>query len=436
MKTIKCVLMLYFIIINAAFAADRAITIKDMQGESRFALVIGNSAYASAPLKNPANDAKLISDVLSGLHFKVTTLLDADQNTMKRAINDFGRELGSGGVGLFYFAGHGMQVEGRNYLIPVGAAVDSEKDVEFEAVDVGRIIAKMEAAGNRMNIVILDACRNNPFERKFRSAEKGLATVDAPMGTFIAYATAPGSVAADGDGANGIFTDAMAKAIVTPNAKIEDIFKATRLSVINRTGGKQIPWQSSSLVGDFYFNISGDASQPAVVQVMPPSKRDDRMKNIFVLHGAGENGFICGEGYDMMWKNLSQAFRYLNITGSTCSLDYPRKYEFADPSTEPFSRMWKKDNWYAQYELNVQEVAQYAAASRTDFVITIRKLGKDTPYSFKYMFTIYDRAKDKVSEYPAVVQINNNVGQGRELFERLTFILEDFASANGYSFGR
>jgi len=152
----------------------------------RTALVIGNARYTTAPLRNPVNDARAISSTLKELGFQVTLLEDARQKKMKRAIDKFGRTIRDGGVGLFYFSGHGMQVDGRNYLIPVDAEVDAEADVEYEAVEAGRVLAKMKTANNGMNLVILDACRNNPFARSFRSASKGLATLNAPSGTFIA----------------------------------------------------------------------------------------------------------------------------------------------------------------------------------------------------------------------------------------------------------
>jgi|GEM_PF-1087409 len=220
------------------------------------ALVIGNSAYTTARLINPVNDAKDIAYILSKLGFKVTLKTNATQRVMERAIRDFGRNLRKGGVGLFYFAGHGIQVKGSNYLIPIGAVLESEGDIKYEAVDAGLVLAKMEDAGNGLNIVILDACRNNPFSRSFRSAETGLAKMDAPRGSILAYATAPGSIAADGTGRNGLYTAKLLKHMVTPNLKIEEVFKRVRIDVASDSGNKQTPWESSSLMGDFYFTTS------------------------------------------------------------------------------------------------------------------------------------------------------------------------------------
>jgi uncharacterized caspase-like protein len=226
-------------------------------GEPRVALVIGNAAYDMAPLRNPVNDARAMAATLRTLGFAVTALENAALTDMKRAIDNFGDSLRSGGgVGLFYFSGHGIQINGRNFIIPVGVRVKGERDVEYESVDVGRVLGKMEDAGNRMNLVILDACRDNPFARSFRSAASGLATMDAASGTFVAYATAPGRTADDGAGANGLYTEQLIRYMRTPGLKVEDVFKRVRIDVEKSSGGKQVPWESSSLKGDFYFSGS------------------------------------------------------------------------------------------------------------------------------------------------------------------------------------
>ena len=224
--------------------ADRGIRTEAgaSSGERRIALVIGNGSYESSPLRNPVNDARAMATALGEVGFEVTAIENADQTQMKRAIDDFGPALrDSRGVGLFYFAGHGMQVEGRNFLIPVGARVDAQQDVEYESVDAGRVMARMDAAGARVNIVILDACRNNPFARSFRSQAKGLAQINAPSGTLVAYATAPGSVAADGEGANGLYTEKLVRHICTPGLTIETVFKRVREGVQSASNRRQTP---------------------------------------------------------------------------------------------------------------------------------------------------------------------------------------------------
>ncbi len=222
--------------------------------DQKIALVIGNSDYNTGPLLNPVNDARSMADALREVDFEVMEYLNMEtMSDMKRAIRDFGKKIQNGGVGLVYYAGHGVQVGGRNYLMPTHAEIYAEEEVEYEAVDVGFVIAQMEIARNRMNIVILDACRNNPFARSWRSASDGLATVIAPTGTLIAYATAPGSVASDGTGDNGLYTEELLKQINQKGKKIEDVFKSVRAAVVEKSSGQQTPWESSSLVGDFYF---------------------------------------------------------------------------------------------------------------------------------------------------------------------------------------
>ena len=243
--------------------------------QARIALVIGNGDYKTAPLANPVNDAEDMAAVLKSNGFDVTLKTNAKMRAMDEAINAFGRKLRDGGDGLFYYAGHGIQVGGNNYLIPIGAAIESESDVKYKAINAGIILGKMEDAGNNLNIVILDACRNNPFARSFRSAEKGLARMDAPKGSLVAYATAPGSIAADGDGRNGIYTKHLIENIKRPGVKIEDVLKNVRVAVVKETGERQVPWESSSLMGNFYINTGGGdvniALPPAGNVALPPS---------------------------------------------------------------------------------------------------------------------------------------------------------------------
>ncbi|TFH40218.1 MAG: caspase family protein, partial [Lysobacterales bacterium] len=239
-------------------------------GASRVALVIGNSAYQGAPLRNPVSDARSMSRRLSKLGFEVITVENAGRAAMERAILDFASRLQSETTGLFYYAGHGIQSRGRNYLLPVDADVDSERALRFEALDVQTVLEEMAFAGNRINIVILDACRNNPFERRFRGGARGLAAIDASGGTLIAYATAPGAVAADGDGDNGVYTSELLAALEVPNLKAEEVFKRVRVAVSERTRGAQIPWESSSLTGDFVFHPRESAAQGASAAPAPP----------------------------------------------------------------------------------------------------------------------------------------------------------------------
>ena len=220
----------------------------------RFALVIGNGRYKEVPLKNAPNDARAIAEHLKGMGFEVTLRLDASRSEMVETIRAFGKTLAARkGVGLFYFAGHGAQLAWRNYLIPVDAVIRSVAEVEKQAVDMDMLLESLTRARNPMNLIILDACRDNPFGGDVQFEQKGLSQVDAPPGTILAYATAPGNVAADGTGENGLYTTFMLKEMQAPAAKIEDVFKRVRLNVRRQSRGQQIPWESTSLEEDFYF---------------------------------------------------------------------------------------------------------------------------------------------------------------------------------------
>ncbi|HRY22974.1 MAG: caspase family protein [Geminicoccaceae bacterium] len=226
------------------------------RAEQRIALVIGNAAYEINPaLDNPAHDARLMAETLGSLGFEVIQLIDADQATMKDAIANFGRSLRAGGpdtVGLFYYAGHAVQAKGNNYLIPIRSTIRDEADLDLVGVEGRWVLRQMESARNITNIVILDACRDNPFA-EVGAVEQGLARMDAPTGTFITYATAPGRVAYDGTGMNSPFTAALAQAMTQPGVPIEQMFKDVRVAVLEATNGAQTPWDSSSLVRDFTF---------------------------------------------------------------------------------------------------------------------------------------------------------------------------------------
>lgn len=224
--------------------------------EKRLALIIGNSNYVGTnKLPNPVNDASDMATALKKLGFDVMIYTDLNNKGMRQAINTFGEKLRDYQVGLFYYAGHGVQNEGNNYLVPVDAQPESKNEIEYECLDANRILTKMEDARTRTNIVVLDACRNNPLDRSWSRGgdNNGLASMDAPIGSVIAYATAPGKTAADGNGRNGLYTSALLKALQTPNQTIIQLFQQVRAEVLKQSNNRQIPWESTSLTGDFYF---------------------------------------------------------------------------------------------------------------------------------------------------------------------------------------
>ena len=235
----------------------------------RVALVMGNATYKDAPLPNPVNDAADIARALEASGFTVIRRDNASLKEMHLALREFGDKLTRNATGLFYFAGHGLQVRGRNYLLPIDADIAREDEVAFSALDLGAVLEKLDSARNPVNLVILDACRNNPFGTRFQASAKGFAQVDAPPGTLIAFSTAPGSVASDGTGRNGLYTHHLVQEIAKAGAPVEETFKAVRSSVRRDSQGRQVPWESTSLETSFFFReapvaiAAAEAPKPA-----------------------------------------------------------------------------------------------------------------------------------------------------------------------------
>lgn len=221
----------------------------------KLALVVGNGKYKDAPeLKNAPNDAKAIAEVLKASGFAVAMHLDTARDVLVQAIRDYVNTVEKQkAVGLFYFAGHGVQLDWRNYMLPIDAVIDKIEDVARQSVDIARLMEGLTKAANPMNVIILDACRENPFGESKKPAQQGLSQMDAPVQTLLAYATSPGNVASDGDGANGLYTENLLREMKVPEAKIEDVFKRARLAVRRTSKGAQIPWESTSLEDDFWF---------------------------------------------------------------------------------------------------------------------------------------------------------------------------------------
>lgn len=232
-------------------------------GDARLALVIGNGAYPKpADLPNPVRDAEAIARALERTGFAVTLLRDAGADAMRTALADFGRRLqGRQAIALLYYAGHGVQIDWRNYMLPVDARFGSAATVRADGLDLAEVLQTLKDAGTRTSIVVLDACRDNPFGAQ--TSGRGLAPMDAHAGTFLAYATAPGHVALDGrDGGNSLYTGALVRELSRPQARIEDIFKRVRLQVRQRSGGRQVPWESTSLEDDFVFETGARVPVP------------------------------------------------------------------------------------------------------------------------------------------------------------------------------
>jgi len=236
-----------------------ASALEPASAERRVALVIGNSAYKNtAPLKNPSNDAVDVAEMLRQLGFEVIDGTDLSKREMEKRIRAFADKLKGADVGLFFYAGHGLQVDGRNFLAPVDATLKSDTDLDFEAIELNLVLKQLER-NSRVSIVFLDACRDNPLARNLAVASRstsvgrGLAQVDKAVGMMIAFATQPGNVALDGKGRNSPFTEALLRHIDSEGASINDVMIGVRKDVLETTDGKQVPWENSSLTGQFYF---------------------------------------------------------------------------------------------------------------------------------------------------------------------------------------
>jgi Tfp pilus assembly protein PilF len=271
------------------------------QQQKRIALVIGNANYQVGKLDTPLNDATDMEAALNELGFEVILLKDSSKRQMDDALDQFSTRINQGYVGLFYYAGHGMQVEGENYLIPVNVQIKAEKDVEYESMPLGKILGRMESAGNQINIVILDACRDNPFRKFSRSSSRGLTTpVQPASGTLIVFATAPGKVASDGMGRNGLFTSYLLKYIKTPNLDVDLMLRQVRSNVAKDTKNYQVPWNSSSLTGEFAFNqkpetITSKPSPPTTFSTPQPQPSPSPQLTATAFYDSGNSKRESGD---------------------------------------------------------------------------------------------------------------------------------------------
>jgi uncharacterized caspase-like protein len=289
----------------------------------RTALVIGNAAYQyTNPLKNPLNDANAMEATLKDLGFEVKKLANANRSLLKEAINQWGKTLVNYDVALFFYAGHALEIDGTNFLCPVNANPLNRAQVEDETVTMRMVMGWMEESRTKTNIILLDACRDNPF-RSFRSNEGGLANMSAPSGTFIGFAATPGKKASDGDLTNGLYTEAILKAIKTPNQTIDQSFNQVNAYVRNASGGTQVPFKNSSLEADFYFvvnsveaTVKGNASnreqlkfEDLLNQGVEATNKNDRKKavELFKKAGALANGFgLSDEKSGILYEQFSK----------------------------------------------------------------------------------------------------------------------------------
>jgi len=313
-STLTVLLATLILILESGYAGAQEY-LSSTGAQKRLALVIGNANYLHSPaLANPVNDARAIRDALQNVGFDVYEFENLNQSQIKKAIDDFGARLKNYSIGLFFYAGHGIQSKGSNYLIPVDANIQSEQQIEYDCVQADRVLGQMEAAGSKINIVILDACRNNPFERSWSRAVEGsgLAFMNAPTGSLIAYSTSPGRTASDGSGSNGLYTAALLENIKKPDITILQMFQNVRRSVSDRSYKQQIPWESTSLTDDFYFaNVNTGTVKS---EIKATWKRVEAGYFFYI------NGEEIGSRLSQAWSDINLLV-YDPVTNTTCLLE-------------------------------------------------------------------------------------------------------------------
>jgi len=334
--------------------------------EKRLALVIGNGEYEyGGELTNPVNDANSMEQVLQAVGFDVIKYENLDQKMMRQAIDNFGSLLKNYDVGLFFYAGHGVQAKSFNYLIPVDATLVSEEDVEYNCVRADRVLGKMEAVANKTNIVILDACRNNPFERSWTRSPtgKGLAFMNAPTGSLIAYATSPGNTASDGSGSNGLYTSALLTYIIEPNITVIEMFQRVRTLVRLNSDGDQIPWESTSLEGNFYFTnkvVAVNASNEikAVEDSISFPEPNWKLTRGGFIDQRDHNYYKWVRYDDQIW--MAQNLNYKTDSGSFCLYDEPENCSsFGRLYTWEIAKTVCHEGWHLPSEEEAEILVKY-----------------------------------------------------------------------------
>jgi uncharacterized caspase-like protein len=408
MKTRKVILLLLMVPLLSLYSLEAQ---NNAGPEKRLALVIGNSAYTYAmELTNPVNDARAMKESLQKLGFDVDEYEDLDQAGLKRVIDFFGEKLKKYSVGLFFYAGHGIQSKGSNYLIPVNAKIESEQQIDYDCVQADRVLGQMEAAGSIINIVILDACRNNPFERSWSRAVNGngLAFMNAPSGSLIAYSTSPGRTASDGSGSNGLYTAALLENLKTPGINILQMFQNVRRTVASKSDKQQIPWESTSLTNDFFFvdnstNISAqqDISNNHAVESVFTDARNESGKNLNATWKHDEKVF---------WLYLNGTEIEQRVIGSWNNTDWlvydpvtKNTFLLPDYSKRPLNQIlpakvlgnftdawWRFDSTY--YYLYVK--GELISARTKRFAIDNDLLVYDEPTNTTYILKDFTHCKD------------------------------------------
>jgi len=341
---------------------------------SRTALVIGNGRYQTGPLKNPLNDARDMAAALERLGFAVTLVTDAGLRDMEKALETFGKSLKTaGGAGLFYYAGHGMQVDGVNYLIPMDASIEKDTDLKFEALHLERVLDELAAAGNALNFVLLDACRDNPFSRSTRSGSRGLSFVgQAPSGTFISYSTGANQTAKDGDGRNSPYTAALLRNIEVPGLTVEEVFKNVRAQLRRETG--QVPWELSSLEGRFYFKAPEGAR-------LYPDEKPGPSHSIFTSPVTGARFVLVKAGSFAMGSDPDEPGRSDDEVRHTVKISRPFYMQITEVTQGQWKTVMGSNPSYFRNGGPDGPVEQVSWTEAVQFVKKLNELEKTTRYS-------------------------------------------------------
>ena len=313
--SMKQIILLLLLILTITTADDRSIKIKQMmQTEQRIALVIGNNSYQSplSVLHNPINDARAIKNILENRGFEVIYKKDTTKRELRDTLEKFYQKLKRGGVGMLYFSGHGLEVDGQNYLVPIDANIKAKSDTEFETIALNKITKRMQGINNRLNIVVLDACRNDPFAKAYGVG--GLAKAE-PIGLFVSYATGAGKVASDGRmGENGLFTKYLIEYMQQP-LTLQKVFQKTRASVYNTSGKAQFPAIYDQTINvNFYFTLPSAKHSPNVTN---PKEENNaiipRKKDIITIDGIMYQKYISSATHT--WQEAKDYCQGLSLGG-------------------------------------------------------------------------------------------------------------------------
>jgi hypothetical protein len=368
--------------------------------QKRLALVIGNGKYIhSLELDNPVNDARAMRDALQNVGFEVSEFENLNSAQIMQAMDNFGARLKEYSIGLFYYAGHGIQSKGSNYLIPVDANIKAEQQIQYDCVNAERILALMEAAGSKINIVILDACRNNPFERSWSRAVEGggLAFMNAPTGSLIAYSTSPGRTASDGSGSNGLYTSALLENIKTPDITILQMFQNVRRTVSEKSGKSQIPWESTSLTNDFYFVNSSSGVSPlsdisnyqnttnnsnSIRTVSGPTWKHDEKSYWFYLDNQEISGRLTGSWSEKNWLVYDPVTNYTFLLEDYNNRTLNQLY-LANPLGNTSEAWWRLDSNYYYLYVKGENIGPRTKRFSLDNDLLVYDEPSNTTYIFK-----------------------------------------------------